>query len=1094
MDGPATAGLPAAVGQWSKFLSHAERQRLDADIFATYVPILFSKHRLPPAWVAELLLRPTKGNQDALDPRVPQYLQVLLKQDLVDTASVLRALYLFSTSHTQAPQAQTQIGPDARRKGAGVQHQRPKKSRRKVLRWRSSYASEEVIFWRLAKGISQGTGITNGREAIEVVFMVTRWMALFTEAAAAFSRDAFGAIHSLQAKDEMESSRQAFMLLLLGVCENRIVLTTFGRPGSKGARRQLARSLEAFIPSVLQNAPQIAPQASQIATQLEIFRTQTLASFEPEDKKDAAVAEISSYMDSIIGLDSVQVPEIPIVNSRAGLYIYINAALVGRPLLEDGALFTYLNNRYQGDVETTAVQLILASFDVLANAVFRNEGSKTGHLLKSYVVNKVPLILGSLAASSSPMYPFNAEFCITQALGQVDTNVFPTLSGMFDMPNNSSFQDSVRQDFCFACQLHGLLSQAAIETLLGDITYQSLPDAGRYVKDALVQSCLKDLEKTQTLIGELDDMNGNVGAAAQTIVEVIVSLCRNKETMTLKLLCSQLASKPLSLDIILLFNKPQRILHPLCDLLDNWGGYDDDQGEYQPVYEEFGSILLLLLAFVYRYGLSPADLGIRSADSFVGRLLSRGHLSRPLEELTDQEKSHLNGWIHGLFDTEAGGLGDELMSSCPPQDFYLLMPTLFQQIVLALSSRNLTEELLKSGLEYLVDVLLLPSLVPAILYLSNHLWADGPQGQRAIIRILRLILQPNSTSNEASSMLSSVLSIVAKPLEHALRAYQRQDPKSQEVEPLLKALKENLPLSRRTGGTDHNELESWTTSIHGAGGAPGAAAAAASAAGGGLTAAIRHTVQSLIQWAQNPPLNGMPAPYTHRQVLAALKILGAKHLLGILLDELKANMDSANNNGSGSSGVAYDVATAIICAPDVNNEARAAAAAEETAGAFATPQPKQQRRLTLREALKAEADDWKKIQKTDALMAETVVRLYRRVEAQMALPPPPDPALLQSDLEGLGVGDVGGDALGDAMAAAAAAAAGDHTQSVADAMSLDTTGLDGVGMDLGLGAGDLGGLSATGSVGGLDLSDDIFSGLSGTDFGTDFTWDSMDLG
>lgn len=169
--------------------------------------------------------------------------------------------------------------------------------------------------------------------------------------------------------------------------------------------------------------------------------------------------------------------------------------------------------------------------------------------------------------------------------------------------------------------------------------------------------------------------------------------------MTLKQICGQLAGKPLSLDILLLFSKPQKFLHALCEVLDNWGGYDEDQGEYQPVYEEFGSILLLLLAFIYRYDLTPADLGIRSADSFVGKLWGKGQQARPLKDLTEQEQSRLGGWIHGLFDTEAGGLGDELMSSCPPQDFYLLMPTLFQQIVLALTTGYLTEEVLKGGLE-----------------------------------------------------------------------------------------------------------------------------------------------------------------------------------------------------------------------------------------------------------------------------------------------------------------------------------------------------------------------------------------------------------
>lgn len=179
---------------------------------------------------------------------------------------------------------------------------------------------------------------------------------------------------------------------------------------------------------------------------------------------------------------------------------------------------------------------------------------------------------------------------------------------------------------------------------------------------------------------------------------MLVHLCRNKETMSLKRLCTHLSSKPLSLDILLLFNNPQTILHPLCDVLDNWGGYDEDQGEYQPVYEEFGSILLLLLSFVYRYGFTAADLG-RSGDSFVGKLLTKGQLAGPISELTEQEVSHMSGWIHALFDTEAGGLGDDMMAACLPQHFYLLLPALFSHIVLALSTGNLTEEMVRGGLE-----------------------------------------------------------------------------------------------------------------------------------------------------------------------------------------------------------------------------------------------------------------------------------------------------------------------------------------------------------------------------------------------------------
>jgi mediator of RNA polymerase II transcription subunit 5 len=59
-----------------------------------------------------------------------------------------------------------------------------------------------------------------------------------------------------------------------------------------------------------------------------MFRTQTLASFEPVDKqKEAAEAQVYEVFDQTVGLDSFQVRELPIENTRAGLYIYLNAAV-----------------------------------------------------------------------------------------------------------------------------------------------------------------------------------------------------------------------------------------------------------------------------------------------------------------------------------------------------------------------------------------------------------------------------------------------------------------------------------------------------------------------------------------------------------------------------------------------------------------------------------------------------------------------------------------------------------------------------------------------------------------------------------------------
>lgn len=211
-------------------------------------------------------------------------------------------------------------------------------------------------------------------------------------------------------------------------------------------------------------------------------------------------------------------------------------------MIDDAAFYSYLHNRYQvstckpyvfivrymrltelqGDIQLTAIDLILASFDVLANAIFKNEGQKTANLIRSYLINKVPLILASFAASA-PMYPFNSELCITNALSRVDTNTFPTLTSLFENNLSSNpFTESVRSDFVTACCLHGLVPETSIDKLIGDYTYQTLPAGGRYDKDTLVQECLADPteERIQKLITELENMDGNVGACCQALTEV----------------------------------------------------------------------------------------------------------------------------------------------------------------------------------------------------------------------------------------------------------------------------------------------------------------------------------------------------------------------------------------------------------------------------------------------------------------------------------------------------------------------------------------------------------------------------------------------
>lgn len=314
-------------------------------------------------------------------------------------------------------------------------------------------------------------------------------------------------------------------------------------------------------------------------------------------------------------------------------------------------------------------------------------------LFRSFLVNKLPAFFAAMTAAS--MVPISIEMCITQALSRLDPNAFPSFSQMFSMQGSSVLSDA-RQEFLFACASHRLIPETSIERLLGENPMQTLPVGGPYQKDDLVSQISSNIERADQLVGEIESMEGNAGAIVGAITEVMFNLCNQKETMTLKNICNSLSRRPQALDVMLLFRTTKQILQPLCALLDSWR-WDDDQSENQPVYDEFGSILLLVLVFKYRYDLSPSDIGISSNDSFLLKLLDRGSCSQKLTELSEKQNKDIGGWIAALFIAE--GISEETMSACSPQEFYMLVATLFDQSLGACESGKLDFETLKGGFE-----------------------------------------------------------------------------------------------------------------------------------------------------------------------------------------------------------------------------------------------------------------------------------------------------------------------------------------------------------------------------------------------------------
>lgn len=106
---------------------------------------------------------------------------------------------------------------------------------------------------------------------------------------------------------------------------------------------------------------------------------------------------------------------------------------------------------------------------------------------------------------------------------------------------------------------------------------------------------------------------------------------------------------------------------------------------------------MLILVSRARLGLRKSELGSRKKDGFVADYLERENGEYAISELSEDRDAKLGEWINALY--LADGLSDELFSNCSPHDYYLLIPTLLRQSVLAQQLGKLSQESLIAGLD-----------------------------------------------------------------------------------------------------------------------------------------------------------------------------------------------------------------------------------------------------------------------------------------------------------------------------------------------------------------------------------------------------------
>jgi mediator of RNA polymerase II transcription subunit 5 len=299
------ASINLTVQSWAKFFSRSLATRLDPETFTSFVQIISAKHPLSPAHICDIFLRPIPDNDSSPDPRVPQYLQAMLGLGVITIPVILKTLLRYSTFGWQSDEG------EGKPKGGDS----PK--------WTNSYSTEEILLYRMAKAVSTGTSPKTSQEAVELLLVAIHWMDIVAKVGQAANE-----ILSLSGNNhvaEIAATTMALGTLVVAMVDNQQVLKVLSQGSApKGTVKKLSTTLANFLPILMQSSP-------QIATRLDAFRMQTLQTLitiEPVDKKEiAASKEIDEMLGGSIelGIDDLIISDLPSMNSRSGLYIYLNS-------------------------------------------------------------------------------------------------------------------------------------------------------------------------------------------------------------------------------------------------------------------------------------------------------------------------------------------------------------------------------------------------------------------------------------------------------------------------------------------------------------------------------------------------------------------------------------------------------------------------------------------------------------------------------------------------------------------------------------------------------------------------------------------------
>ena len=433
-----------------------------------------------------------------------------------------------------------------------------------------------------------------------------------------------------------------------------------------------------------------------------------------------------------------------IVPTRAATYALLYTKLLNASTIDDNALIHFVSARYPGNNGVAFNDLLFSSFDALTKSPHSSESMYRAQC-RIYLHNKLPSILALILTFE----PLPTEQYLQELWN--DLNAIGNAEAV-----------SIAKHFLHICVLHRMISADAVQSLTGEDS-NTTSVKGIFSKQALLDQVNRIASRGLRLVDELAKSDGNAGPFSQAIVDIMHRYCQAKETQHLKDMANALVRQPATINALGMFVKPSHFLSPLCRLIDEWNW--DIHGESQPTYEEFGSVLLLIMTVKFRLGLPNRDLGLSLTNGFTAQYLSSGQSERRLEQLTEGERHNLGEWVHNLYESE--GISDDVTTNCSAKEFHLMVPTLLRQSMMALSRGNLRQEKLEGGLEYLLEPFLLPSLLSSFAWLARAVVKDT---KNTVIIIRHLVKPPENadTSKLHRTILDIAHGMFRKALSHVL--------------------------------------------------------------------------------------------------------------------------------------------------------------------------------------------------------------------------------------------------------------------------------------------------------------------------------------